>query len=167
MTRPRRTPKRWPSKEAREIAAAVHALGGHIELTSKNRLKITGPAGHAVVSATPCGSGAGGNTLGNTYACIRRETGLTLTPANANAGRRPKPRAHTAPRHGTVTRWRTGETYGFITDDTGRPWFVSRHQLTPALADLMHYGARVTFTGRPEPADGKPYPEPTRIRVTP
>jgi hypothetical protein len=160
-------PKRWPSKEAREIAAAVHRDGGTIELTAKGRLRVTGPAGTAIVSGSPCGSGAGGHALGNALAAIRRETGLRIAPAPPKPSKRraPKPRAPAATRRGTVTRWVTGEPYGLITDEHGRTWFVPRYDLPEALARLIRHGTAVTFTGSPD--TGKPHPETRHIRVEP
>ena len=44
------TPKRWRSKEAKEIVTAVQRAGGQVERTASGHLKITGPAGSAVVA---------------------------------------------------------------------------------------------------------------------
>jgi hypothetical protein len=43
------TPKRWRSKEAKEIVAAVQRAGGQVERTASGHLKVTGPAGSAIV----------------------------------------------------------------------------------------------------------------------
>jgi hypothetical protein len=47
------TPKRWRSKEAKEIVTAVQRAGGQVERTASGHLKITGPAGSAVVASAP------------------------------------------------------------------------------------------------------------------
>jgi len=62
------------------------------------------------------------------------------------------------PRHGEITRWRPGHTHGFITDDKGTSWFVSRDSLPRGLDELPE-GTLVTFSGKPTPKAGKAYPE--------
>jgi hypothetical protein len=47
------TPKRWRSKEAKEIVAAVQRAGGRVERTASGHLKVVGPAGFAVVASVP------------------------------------------------------------------------------------------------------------------
>lgn len=69
--------ERWRSKAARELVAAVRAAGGTVERTGKGRLRITGPAGDAVV-AEPGGSSGRDKRSGNTVAAIREKTGLEL-----------------------------------------------------------------------------------------
>jgi hypothetical protein len=50
----RATPKRWRSKEAKEIVAAVQRAGGQVERTaSGGHLKVIGPAGSAIVASAP------------------------------------------------------------------------------------------------------------------
>ncbi|HEX2745519.1 MAG TPA: hypothetical protein VHO07_02965, partial [Streptosporangiaceae bacterium] len=66
------TPKRFRSKEARELAAAITAAGGSVALTTRGHLKITGPAGTANVASDL----ATGRTLANTWATITAKTGL-------------------------------------------------------------------------------------------
>lgn len=66
-------PKRWRTKEAAAIARAVQAAGGTVELTGKGHLKITGPAGLAIVGSDP-----GSNRLATAIRTIERNTGLTL-----------------------------------------------------------------------------------------
>jgi hypothetical protein len=39
------TPKRWRSKEAKQIVAAVQRAGGRVERTASGHLKVIGPAG--------------------------------------------------------------------------------------------------------------------------
>jgi hypothetical protein len=47
------TPKRWRSKEAKEIVAAVQRAGGQVERTASGHLKVIGPAGSAIVPRPP------------------------------------------------------------------------------------------------------------------
>jgi hypothetical protein len=47
------TPKRWRSKEAKEIVAAVQRAGGQVERTASGHLKVIGPAGAAIVASAP------------------------------------------------------------------------------------------------------------------
>lgn len=92
--------RRWPSKEVREIVAAVTAAGGTVQLTSKGHLRITGPGGVAIIGSSPNAGRQGKRGLANTLATIRRETGLSIdTPRGA------KPRRTThQPQHArTVT----------------------------------------------------------------
>ena len=64
-------PKRWRSKEAKEIVAAVQRAGGQVERTASGHLKVIGPAGSASVASAP-------NTGHNTLATIRSKTGLQV-----------------------------------------------------------------------------------------
>jgi hypothetical protein len=57
------TPKRWRTKQAKEIVAAMQRAGGQVERTASGHLKVIGPAGSAVV---------------NTLATIRSKTGLQV-----------------------------------------------------------------------------------------
>lgn len=50
--------RRYRTKEAREIADEVIAAGGSIELTAIGHLKVTGPAGTAIVQSELTGPGA-------------------------------------------------------------------------------------------------------------
>ena len=61
------TPKRWRSKEAKEIVTAVQRAGGQVERTASGHLKITGPAGSAIVASAPNGGRAGGRAVHNTW----------------------------------------------------------------------------------------------------
>jgi hypothetical protein len=54
------TPKRWRSKEAKEIVAAVQRAGGQVERTASGHLKVIGPAGSAIVASAPNTGRAGG-----------------------------------------------------------------------------------------------------------
>src|SRR5215218_7270979 len=47
------TPKRWRSKEAKEIVAAVQRAGGQVERTASGHLKVIGPTGAAIVASAP------------------------------------------------------------------------------------------------------------------
>lgn len=170
------TPKRWRSKTARDIARAVESAGGTVERTAKGHLKITGPKGFAVVASAPDTGHQGGRALANTWATITDKTGLSLpeagagTPADhARAGapradqpRRPAPAR--SPRHGVVTRWNPGETYGFITSPDGTSWFVSRDSLPAGTTELPE-GTPVIFGGSPVPRPSKGYPEALRVRT--
>jgi hypothetical protein len=64
-------------------------------------------------------------------------------------------------RHGVVTRWEPGETFGLITDDNLGTWFVSRHPRLPELAR----GSTVTFAGSDLPPAGKRYPHARAVRL--
>jgi cold shock CspA family protein len=177
MTRKKQgPPKRWRSKAAREIAAAVEKVGGAVELTGKGHLRITGPLGVAIVASDPGTGHQGGRALANTWATIERETGLQVAPAAAGkpattekapAAARPPGPPHKGrqDRRGEITRWNRGETYGFITSTEGHSWFVSRDSLPGGLLELPE-GTQVTFSGSPKPKIGKPYPEALRVRVT-
>jgi hypothetical protein len=60
------TPKRWRSKEAKEIVAAVQRAGGRVERTASGHLKVVGPAGFAVVASVPnAGRGEGQSMIGS------------------------------------------------------------------------------------------------------
>ena len=53
------TPKRWRSKEAKEIVAAVQRAGGQVERTASGHLKVIGPTGSAIVASAPNAGRAG------------------------------------------------------------------------------------------------------------
>jgi hypothetical protein len=72
------TPKRWRSKQAKEIAAAVQRAGGRVERTAGGHLKVIGPAGSAIVASAPNDGRAGGRAVHNTLATIRSKTGLEV-----------------------------------------------------------------------------------------
>ncbi len=72
------TPKRWRSKEAKEIVAAVRRAGGRVERTASGHLKVIGPAGSAVVASAPNPGRTGGRAVHNTLATIRTKTGLEV-----------------------------------------------------------------------------------------
>jgi hypothetical protein len=72
------TPKRWRSKEAKEIVAAVQRAGGQVERTASGHLKVIGPAGSAIVASAPNAGRAGGRAVHNTLATIRSKTGLQV-----------------------------------------------------------------------------------------
>ena len=54
------TPKRWRSKEAKEIIAAVQRAGGQVERTASGHLKVIGPGGSAIVASAPTAAAPGG-----------------------------------------------------------------------------------------------------------
>jgi hypothetical protein len=72
------TPKRWRSKEAKELVAAVQRAGGRVERTASGHLKVVGPAGSAVVASAPSAGRTGGRAIHNTLATIKSKTGLDL-----------------------------------------------------------------------------------------
>ena len=72
------TPKRWRSKEAKEIIAAVQRAGGQVERTASGHLKVIGPGGCAIVASAPTAAAPGGRAVHNTLATIRRKTGLEV-----------------------------------------------------------------------------------------
>jgi hypothetical protein len=72
------TPKRWRSKEAKEVVAAVQRAGGRVERTASGHLKVIGPAGSAVVALAPQAGRSGGRAVHNTLATIRSKTGLAV-----------------------------------------------------------------------------------------
>ena len=74
----RATPKRWRSKEAKEIVAAVQRAGGQVERTASGHLKVIGPTGSAIVASAPNTGRAGGRAVHNTLATIRSKTGLEV-----------------------------------------------------------------------------------------
>src|ERR1019366_9005974 len=80
-----RTPKRWRSKEARDIVRAVTGAGGTVERTANGHLKITGPKGVAVVASAPDTGHQGGRALANTWATITDKTGLFFPAENAGS----------------------------------------------------------------------------------
>jgi hypothetical protein len=71
-------PKRWRSKEAKEVVAAVQRAGGQVERAASGHLKVTGPAGSAVVASAPSAGRTGGRAVRNTLATIRSKTGLDV-----------------------------------------------------------------------------------------
>jgi hypothetical protein len=155
-----KTPKRWRSKEARDIAKAVEEAGGTVERTAKGHLKVTGPAGTATVASAPDSGHQGGRALANTWATLTRETGLTFPGTTAESSAQSgAPRAAIRvtggqgqqasirhPRHGVITRWNAGDTYGFATSSEGVSWFVSRDSLADGETELPE-GTPVTFRG--------------------
>jgi hypothetical protein len=70
------TPKRWRSKEAKEIVVAVQPAGGQVERTTSGHLKVIGPAGWAIVASAPNTGRAGGRAVDNILATIRSKTGV-------------------------------------------------------------------------------------------
>lgn len=64
---------RGRSKEARQIERAVIKLGGTVERTGAGHLRITGPAGIAIVSSDP-----GSNAMRTTLRTIEQKAGLKL-----------------------------------------------------------------------------------------
>jgi hypothetical protein len=72
------TPRRWRSKQAKEIVAAVQRAGGQVERTASGHLKVIGPAGSAIVASAPNTGRAGGRAVHNTLATIRSKTGLEV-----------------------------------------------------------------------------------------
>jgi hypothetical protein len=71
-------PKRWRSKEAKELVAAVQRAGGRVERTASGHLKVTGPAGSAIVASAPSAGRTGGRAIHNTLATIKSKTGLDV-----------------------------------------------------------------------------------------
>jgi hypothetical protein len=71
-------PKRWRSKEAKEIVTAVQQAGGQLERTASGHLKVIGPAGSAIVASAPNSGRSGGRAVHNTLATIRSKTGLKV-----------------------------------------------------------------------------------------
>ena len=69
------TPKRWRSKEAKEIVAAVQRAGGQVERTASGHLKVIGSA---IVASAPNSGRAGGRAVHNTLATISTKTGLQV-----------------------------------------------------------------------------------------
>jgi hypothetical protein len=47
------TPKRWRSKQAKEIVAAGQRAGGQVERTASGQLKVIGPGGSAIIASAP------------------------------------------------------------------------------------------------------------------
>lgn len=64
---------RGRSKEARNIERAVITAGGTVERTGKGHMKITGPAGVAIVASDP-----GTNSMKTTLRTIEQRAGLKL-----------------------------------------------------------------------------------------
>jgi hypothetical protein len=73
-------PKRWRSKEAKQIVAAARRAGGQVERTGSGHpnFKVIGPAGSAIVASAPNTGRAGGRAVHNTLATIRSKTGLQV-----------------------------------------------------------------------------------------
>src|SRR6266545_3382630 len=80
------TPKRWRSKEAKEIVAAVQRAGGQVERTASGHMKVIGPAGSAIVASAPNTGRAGGRAVHNTLATIRSKTGLEVYRSRSGRG---------------------------------------------------------------------------------
>jgi hypothetical protein len=74
----RATPRRWRSKEAKNIVAAEQQAGGQVERTASGHLKVIGPAGSAIVASAPNSGRTGGRAVHNTLATIRSKTGLEV-----------------------------------------------------------------------------------------
>jgi hypothetical protein len=63
------------SKETRELVSAIERAGGCVVITARGHLKVTGPAGLAIVgSAKPTGQRCRANML----AALRRHAGLDV-----------------------------------------------------------------------------------------
>jgi hypothetical protein len=71
-------PKRWRSKEAKEIIAAVQRAGVQVERTASGHLKVTGPGGFAIVVSTPNSGRTGGAPSTTPLATIRSKTRLEV-----------------------------------------------------------------------------------------
>lgn len=68
------------------------------------------------------------------------------------------------PRRGVITRWRAGETYGFINEDgTGAVWFVSREEKPKPPVGLAERDV-VEFSGNPLPEPKRRYPTAGNVR---
>lgn len=67
-------------------------------------------------------------------------------------------------RHGKVNNWVPERPYGFITDDAGVAWFVSRGSI-PSEMRMIPAGTAVTFDGNPEPQSDRKYPEAVNVQV--
>jgi hypothetical protein len=63
-----------------------------------------------------------------------------------------------------VTRWRPGDTSGFLTDRAGRSWFISRDDLPEGL-DQLPVETVVSFQSSPSPAPGKRYPRAYSLQI--
>jgi hypothetical protein len=74
------TPKRWRSKRAKQLVAAVQRAGRQVERTASGHLKVIGPAGSAIVASAPNAGRAGGRAVHN-----------TLAPSGARPGYRCEP----------------------------------------------------------------------------
>jgi hypothetical protein len=73
--------------------------------------------------------------------------------------------AGTGPRrHGTMTRWRDGDRWGFVMDGKGQTWYVASDQLPDGLPTLPP-GAYVSWSGSPSPAPGRRYPQAYTVRL--
>lgn len=79
MKKPKTPPKRWRTKEARELAKAVTKAGGTVSVTGPGAMRIDGPDGHTTVSQSPATGRAGGKMMTNIYKQIERKTGLKLS----------------------------------------------------------------------------------------
>jgi hypothetical protein len=72
------TPRRWRSKQAKQIVAAVQRAGGRVERTASGHLRVIGPAGSAVVASAPNTGRTGGRAVHNTLAANWSTTGLQV-----------------------------------------------------------------------------------------
>ena len=68
------TPKRWRSKQAKQIVAAVQRAGGQVERTASGHLKVIGPAGSAIVASAPNTGRTGGRAI---HTGLRRSLGMS------------------------------------------------------------------------------------------
>lgn len=149
------------------IAHAVIEAGGKVELTSKNRLKIIGPAGIAIVGTAP----GNGHVMANTLANIKSKAGLNIHVGPGIPGHhRSKTRASRPPgnapgmRAGTLAMWHPSKPFGFLTGDDGQTWFVDKENQPEAVRNLPE-GAAVRFRGSTVPRPGKRYPEATHLEA--
>lgn len=65
---------RGRTKAARDIMRAVELAGGSVTITSKNHLRVVGPAGIAIICSDP-----ENNSLGRSLRSIKRHAGLDIT----------------------------------------------------------------------------------------
>jgi cold shock CspA family protein len=162
------TRRRWRNKDMAELARRIEAAGGTIEPTAGGHYKVTGPEGIVILPSAHADTRhltAAGVPAGKT---LKGKPGARA--ASSRRGRHRKGHGWHPPRlprqPGTVTRWRDGETYGFITSRDDRGWFVNRKELAPEQDARLSEGCQVTFAGDAEIQPGKDYPQARAIRVT-
>jgi hypothetical protein len=163
----RQRPNGWRDSDARKFVAAVKEAGGVVEMDAANHIKVTNPA-TGDSTRLP-----GDMTVPRNWMNSRRELqriGIEIPKRGGSMGRRGA-RAHVKQNgsrasqrnfRGRVNRFMDRDSFGFITDASGQPWFFSRDDAQAGVAR----GELVTFQGNPDniPMNQK-YPRAYEVRL--
>lgn len=82
----------------------------------------------------------------------RRDLAMTLAGLPGLAG------MSSSRRIGRISRWASGESYGFLVDAAGLTWFISRTGTPAPLEQELENGTQVSFSSNPNAHPGKSTP---------